>query len=715
MFDLPTNTQASSNLLQLPAEIRLKILRLLHKRATPIENFEDIYGRREEAEYHSYTLGLSLSSQLLQCCQALYNEGQHILYHENVLVAQCSCPLNLGTEPPMCTMVDITFPMPAIHCNQQEEVHDLLSSAKYAARCTLNRGTCRKYQNRLLRFQPALLRFRQVRLIMNDMSPFAITSCCRVFRSSLLGKDLVIQAPRDKYRDTVTITDHSKCFRWLRCASIRFEGWFPDDMGEDISVITSKEPVPDFFWTAVDLALLLERNLCGHFSRSYNWHADEAQDMYEMWSAVYANDATEFARLRKIILVKALKWKEQETRDKIREINRDAEYEIRRANKGKADAESTSLNIAISSKHTEDFSDESGNHTMRFKRFKLPQNAQTASRLLQLPAEIRVITFRHLLRAAAPIEPHGVERRDGTTRVVVMRGRSHYLANLSLSTQLLGCCQTLYHQALHILYQENTLVISFTSGKYEREINVLDLSVAVPVHPFDTPANVQNLSSCVRHVEQIEVHDGSNGRPDLAKISTAMTTFNRFILRIESHLTEDVFNACRLLRKLLTQKEVTVILARQEDGFEGKFKESLNALKYLRCRSITIEDVQDDYGIDGIERVVTSNQPSADLLPSAIEMHKYLLANFKQLYPLGCLTRNDSQLGRLQNAVYASDMTAYELEKRAVLHQSLKWQQGHAQARIVAIQKNANRNIAAVGKQRDKKVAGIMRLMGQEV
>ena len=67
-FTLTTNQQASSPLIQLPSELRIKILRQLHKSDEPI-----------------IEATTTLSGQVLRCCQRLYTEAYHVLYAENTV------------------------------------------------------------------------------------------------------------------------------------------------------------------------------------------------------------------------------------------------------------------------------------------------------------------------------------------------------------------------------------------------------------------------------------------------------------------------------------------------------------------------------------------------------------------------------------------------------------------------------------------------------
>lgn len=79
-FSQPRLSQNASPLLALPAELRLKILRnLLKEESLPVAYY------LEDSSRESVERALSLSAQVLRCCQTLYLEGLDILYNENIL------------------------------------------------------------------------------------------------------------------------------------------------------------------------------------------------------------------------------------------------------------------------------------------------------------------------------------------------------------------------------------------------------------------------------------------------------------------------------------------------------------------------------------------------------------------------------------------------------------------------------------------------------
>lgn len=91
-FQEPASAQTGCALMQLPVELRLQILRSLHRTSdrtiytlanTPIS--ED-----KPARSANFRDNMQLSAQSLRCCQKLLGEAAHVLYNENVLQVECT-------------------------------------------------------------------------------------------------------------------------------------------------------------------------------------------------------------------------------------------------------------------------------------------------------------------------------------------------------------------------------------------------------------------------------------------------------------------------------------------------------------------------------------------------------------------------------------------------------------------------------------------------
>jgi len=90
-FETPTNPQNQCRLLQLPAELRLKIFRLVHRFLTPLH--------QATCDWDDKTRDWApLSTQALATCQLYYQEAWQVLYEENVVRVVCTNESGIGCE-----------------------------------------------------------------------------------------------------------------------------------------------------------------------------------------------------------------------------------------------------------------------------------------------------------------------------------------------------------------------------------------------------------------------------------------------------------------------------------------------------------------------------------------------------------------------------------------------------------------------------------------
>lgn len=86
-FEKPTDPQIRCGLVQLPAELRFKILHMLHR--TPDKTIYALANTpvsdEKPTRTANYKENTMLSSQLLSCCQLLLVDGAYVLYEENRL------------------------------------------------------------------------------------------------------------------------------------------------------------------------------------------------------------------------------------------------------------------------------------------------------------------------------------------------------------------------------------------------------------------------------------------------------------------------------------------------------------------------------------------------------------------------------------------------------------------------------------------------------
>lgn len=112
----------------------------------------------------------------------------------------------------------------------------------------------------------------------------------------------------------------------------------------------------------------------------------------------------------------------------------------------------------------------------------LPCGSQSLSRLLQLPAELRLMVLRDLLVQSTPIDmresydhPYIVHNkgreRDARGRFVKQTWKA-IVSGYRLTPSIISTCQHLFHEALPVLYLENNLRIDIQMYWNQRAHNL---------------------------------------------------------------------------------------------------------------------------------------------------------------------------------------------------------------------------------------------------
>lgn len=306
-FIFTRHRQPESRLLCLPAELRLKILRYLHRHDGPIKSLREWkhfltpntnevpdrgYARKslrewkhflstKEAIVRSYARGVSLSSHLLRCCQQLHDEAIGVLYGENVLSIYCCNELKTMEHGCRDTIVGVldtdllidrgwlnvwnTISSPAKYFCQHEPC-GIFRWGHYPAlwpswRCLLARQAWRYRQN-----LPAIARFSQLHVYFDTNHEFRdsrmmrveTSLLCRNLRPFVANKDVTLTMGETMQTDMRLST--LGFARVLRCRSIQspaYPGGFPPALSQ---VILSSMPVRDLCTetsTIVDLVSAL--------------------------------------------------------------------------------------------------------------------------------------------------------------------------------------------------------------------------------------------------------------------------------------------------------------------------------------------------------------------------------------------------------------------------------------------------------------------------
>lgn len=182
-FERAAKSQSKSLLLLLPGELRMKVLRNLLKSEKVIETKSElreswllIYPDGEktlditEREYLQQT---TLSSQLMRCCQMLYDETRYVLYQEN--------KLSIKLSQSSCHVLDLDLNLPQFTRKLDDQDQDILSIAK-------DRRSLRPF----LTIYPIIAGFGAIVVKMSPKSHADLYADCRLFRNLLHGKRITI-------------------------------------------------------------------------------------------------------------------------------------------------------------------------------------------------------------------------------------------------------------------------------------------------------------------------------------------------------------------------------------------------------------------------------------------------------------------------------------------------------------------------------------------
>lgn len=213
---------------------------------------------------------------------------------------------------------------------------------------------------------------------------------------------------------------------------------------------------------------------------------------------------------------------------------------------------------------------------------------QKQSPLLRLPGELRVKILRNLLKTDKVIESKSEMqmqsyRRWSQTHVgpvddeEIQRVETRYRRQTKLSSQVLRCCQALYADGRHILYQENKLSINLTKRRY----GVLDLDLEIPqlTRQLDHP-DQSIFSLATRH---------KSLHPFLT-VYAVISEFGSLVVSMDQQEHQDLYADCRLFRELFHGKRLEISFP----SWGPTIKLWLNACRILRCKEISFPGLHGD-------------------------------------------------------------------------------------------------------------------------
>ena len=248
--------------------------------------------------------------------------------------------------------------------------------------------------------------------------------------------------------------------------------------------------------------------------------------------------------------------------------------------------------------------------------FQLATNPQQSSRLMRLPAELRLGVLELLLRSH-PVIKSLAELEDW--RRAAGRLARNYDRQISLSSHVLRCCQNLYREASDILYNSNTLSLRFRRLHEDMVCDFFNVSVKIPSHPLDYP----------KHEFQFAAYQSASRarllqQPFVYTAQRVLTAFGRVEVVMPSDLPADIFIVCCILRDVCQDKYISI----RAESFYSEEPEDvdywLDCFTHIRCRSIEFNGLARNKTLR-IEEFATGDEAVVDLLPAAQELHWFLV------------------------------------------------------------------------------------------
>lgn len=319
--------------------------------------------------------------------------------------------------------------------------------------------------------------------------------------------------------------------------------------------------------------------------------------------------------------------------------------------------------------------------------FELPCNPQGRSRLLQLPAEIRLTIYEHLLVSKKPVDPMTKSWNGDSATCKKCLNECHM--QTLLSSQLLQCCQIMLKECHPLLYDSMELTIHCT----EANLFILDAVIPLP-DPYyddadaslDTP--LEELSVYAHEPWCFADEDFLSEGRQFWEIMAGLSKINRFNVVIREPPDTSVHQYvlyARALRGLLTTKIVRLSvgsesvndhrrnscrtdLSLHEPRANSRESNVLQTFKVWRCRSLTIYDTQCDQRTeDDLITTIIGIAPVYELIAS---YRRYATRTDDILRNLSA-EQGQNLLSRLAEAAFSCNRKEY-LKVKLVIRQAVE-------------------------------------------
>ena len=303
----------NGNATGLPAEIRIKILRCLLRSGDLIRSQDEV----GEAEFNTAT---KLSSQILQTCQVLYEEGSVILYHENTLAVLVADGFRNDHNLHLRFLGVAVLEQSTLEYAGGVLVLPLLQDLverKEGIGSTNVRGTYKgkKSLDSWIDAYEILARFQKFHVVFRlefNWRCHTFIRVCRRLRIAFLNKDVVMTIGPKWTTDASEVLAYLLPCRVLRCQSLRFELPTEANVDDVVRITTSQEPLVDTY----GMTRQLYRDVLDKLDHFETKPFDiEHQSLWlKMFKKAQEYDVPASQKLKEQVLEKAREW----TRDCVR-------------------------------------------------------------------------------------------------------------------------------------------------------------------------------------------------------------------------------------------------------------------------------------------------------------------------------------------------------------------------------------------------------------
>lgn len=231
---------------------------------------------------------------------------------------------------------------------------------------------------------------------------------------------------------------------------------------------------------------------------------------------------------------------------------------------------------------------------------------QQQSRLMRLPAELRLPILRELLVAEQPLDRRSeyhvasIEHRQRAGGTWYTRQEFTFTNGYRLSPQVLSTCQTLLNEGFSILYKENILVLSihvhgFTECHYRRQqCNGCIASEAL-----------QKCAAMWRVGGWVSYNDSTLNR---------FEQFANMDLYIDDYWHASTFRCVvRCLDSIVAGKSLQILITFGNKITDDQRRSLIRTFQLVRCKSFDISSDTTDKTIEEVKAVVKSSGPVQDL------------------------------------------------------------------------------------------------------